>query len=350
MKNHNIHILSINSTIKECLQVLNLMRDGVLCLFAIDDYQKMVGTLTDGDIRRALIAGISINETIESAIKKDFDFLRVNEISPQKIKNFRLKNIKLLPILNDAGVIVKVYNLALTKSILPIDVVLMAGGKGLRLRPLTENVPKPLLKVGDKSIIDYTVKSLVNYGIENINVNINYLAEQIENHFKINKFGVNIICNKEPDFLGTMGSMKYVKNLNHDTVLVMNSDLFTNIDFEEFYLNHLEHAADMSVASVPYSVPVPYGIFDINESKITGIVEKPTYNYYANGGIYLIKKHLFDLIPANTFFNATDFINLLINKNFKVVNFPIIGYWIDIGNPDDYKKVQDFVSHMTIEP
>ncbi len=349
MKNYNVHILSINSTIKECLQVLNLMKDGVLCLFAIDDNQKMVGTLTDGDIRRALIAGISINDTIESAIKKDFDYLRLDEISQKKIKEYRLKNIKLLPILNNEGVIVKVYNLALTKSILPIDVVLMAGGKGLRLRPLTENIPKPLLKVGDKSIIDYTINNLVNYGIENINVNINYLAEKIENHFKINKFGVNIICNKEPEFLGTMGSIKYVKNLNHDMVLVMNSDLFTNIDFEDFYLNHLEQSADMSVASVPYSVPVPYGIFDIKESKINGIVEKPTYNYYANGGIYLIKKHLFDLIPDNTFFNATDFINLLINKSYKVVSFPIIGYWIDIGNPDDYKKVQDFVSHMKLE-
>jgi NDP-sugar pyrophosphorylase family protein len=325
------------------------MKDGVLCLFAIDDNQKMVGTLTDGDIRRALIAGISINDTIESAIKKDFDYLRLDEISQKKIKEYRLKNIKLLPILNNEGVIVKVYNLALTKSILPIDVVLMAGGKGLRLRPLTENIPKPLLKVGDKSIIDYTINNLVNYGIENINVNINYLAEKIENHFKINKFGVNIICNKEPEFLGTMGSIKYVKNLNHDMVLVMNSDLFTNIDFEDFYLNHLEQSADMSVASVPYSVPVPYGIFDIKESKINGIVEKPTYNYYANGGIYLIKKHLFDLIPDNTFFNATDFINLLINKSYKVVSFPIIGYWIDIGNPDDYKKVQDFVSHMKLE-
>jgi NDP-sugar pyrophosphorylase family protein len=143
-----------------------------------------------------------------------------------------------------------------------------------------------------------------------------------------------------------MGSVKYNKNFHHDMVLVMNSDLFTNIDFEEFYIQHIEQDADITVAAIPYSVSVPYGIFELDEINIRGLREKPTYNYYANGGIYLVKRKLFDLIPENTFFDATDFIELLISRGYKVINFPLLGYWIDIGKPEDYKKVQEFVKHL----
>ena len=126
----------------------------------------------------------------------------------------------------------------------------------------------------------------------------------------------------------------------------MNSDLFTNIDLEDFYLQFIETGADMSAAAVPYSISVPYGIFNVNEDNITGLSEKPTYNYYANAGIYLIKKELINLIPKDTFFNATDLIELLIEQKKKVVRFPIHGYWIDIGNNDEYAKAQDIVKHL----
>ena len=126
----------------------------------------------------------------------------------------------------------------------------------------------------------------------------------------------------------------------------MNSDLFTNIDLEDFYLQFVETGAEMAAAAIPYSVSVPYGIFNVNEENITGLTEKPTYNYYANAGIYLIKREMLDLIPADTFFNATDLIELLITQNKKVVRFPIHGYWIDIGNKDEYAKAQDIVRHL----
>ena len=222
----------------------------------------------------------------------------------------------------------------------------MVGGKGVRLRPLTESTPKPLLKVGDKAIIDYNVERLLHYGVEHIHVNVNYLAEQIESHFNNDKYGVEINCVREPTYLGTMGSVKYIEAFHNEMVLVMNSDLFTNIDLEDFYLHHIDQDADITVAAIPYSVSVPYGIFEFDENKIKGLREKPTYNYYANGGIYLVKRNLFNLIPEDTFFDATDFIELLISGGYKVVYFPLIGYWIDIGKPEDYKKVQEFVKHL----
>ena len=292
MKDYSSHIISFNATIKDGLIAISKMKDEILCLFVVDTDQCLVGTLTDGDIRRALISGVSLKQKIVAAMKKDFIHINIDEATPTQIKNYRAQNIKLLPCINEDGKIAKVYDLVSKQSILPIDVVLMAGGKGIRLRPLTETTPKPLLKVGDKSIIDYNIDRLVHYGIEHIHVNVNYLAEQIESHFEKKKDGINIDCVREPEYLGTMGSVKFITNFHHETVLVMNSDLFTNIDFEEFYIQHIENNADMSIAAIPYSVSVPYGIFELDDINIKGLREKPTYNYYANGGIYLIKRHL----------------------------------------------------------
>ena len=222
----------------------------------------------------------------------------------------------------------------------------MAGGKGERLRPLTENTPKPLLKVGGKSIIDYNVERLISFGVDNISVTVNYLKEQIESHFETEKDGVKVKCVREPNYLGTIGSIKFVDSFKNDTVLLMNSDLFTDINYEDFYLHFMKHDADMSVGAIPYSVNVPYGIFELDGRDIQGVREKPTYNYYANAGIYLIKKKMLDIIPIDTFYNATDFIEALIQKGHKVIRFPLSGYWIDIGKHEDYKKAQDLVKRL----
>jgi NDP-sugar pyrophosphorylase family protein len=315
-------------------------------LFVVDLNNKLVGTLTDGDIRRTLISGNDLSSSIEIAMNKNFVCVRVDDISAIQIKAYRTKGITLLPLVNEDGEIIKIYDLTKRKSLLPIDAVLMAGGKGIRLRPLTENTPKPLLKVGKKAIIDHNIDSLMSYGVENFHINTNYLAEKIESHFKNDERGLNISCLREPEYLGTMGSVKYINNFKHEMVLVMNSDLFTNINFEDLYFYHLNQNADITVAAIPYSVNVPYGIFEIENSSIIGLREKPTYNYYANGGIYLIKRSLFELIPKDSFFDATEFIELAIKKSYKVTYFPIIGYWIDIGKHEDYKKVQEFVNHL----
>lgn len=346
MKFYSSHIISSDSTLRDGLILISNLKDSILCLFVVDPTYRLVGLLTDGDIRRALISGVLLTDNIQAATKKDFIHVKIDQVTPSQIKEFRTNGIKLLPCLDENGRIIKVYNLVAKQSILPIDAVLMAGGKGLRLRPLTETIPKPLLKVGGKAIIDYNIERLIHYGIENIHINVNYLAEQIEMHFEDEIDGIKISCHREPRFLGTMGSVKFITNFHHEMVLVMNSDLFTNIDFEEFYSNHLEQDADISVAAIPYSISVPYGILELEESEIKGVREKPTYNYYANSGIYLVKRELFSLIPEDTFFDATEFIELLINSGHKVVYFPLIGYWIDIGNPEDYKKVQEFVQHI----
>ncbi len=346
MKNYTRHLISDSASIREGLIKINQNSGGILCLFVVDDAQRLVGTLTDGDIRRALISGIGIDETTRSAMNKNFIKIQINEITPAKIKKCRVDDIKLLPCVDADGKICKVYNLVEKQSVLPIDAVLMAGGKGERLLPLTEKTPKPLLKVGNKAIIDYNIERLLHFGVEHIHITVNYLAEQIESHFAVARDDVKISCIREPNYYGTMGSVKFITNFHNDTVLIMNSDLFTNIDLEEFYDHFSKHSADLSVAAVPYSVSIPYGILKLEDRYIRGLQEKPTYNYYANGGIYLVKKKLLDLIPMGTFFDATEFVELLIAQGYKVVRFPLIGYWIDIGKPADYHKVQEFIKHI----
>lgn len=346
MSDFERYLLPETATIKDALVALDKNSDDVLTLFIVDRVGKMLGTLTDGDVRRGLIQGIDLKESVKSIMHSTFKYITDDRKDVLLFKEYKERGIKLLPYLSKDGRIEKVYALNKISSILPIDAVIMAGGKGERLRPLTLSTPKPLLKVGDKCIIDYNVDALISYGMENISVTVNYLGEQLVEHYKEKRNNIQIKCVREPNFLGTMGSVKFVDSFVNDTVLVMNSDLFTNIDYEDFYLNFLENNADMSVAAVPYSVNVPYGIFELTGRNIQGVKEKPTYNYYANAGIYLIKKELLNLIPDGVFYNATDFIDTLIAKHHKVIRYPLTGYWIDIGKHEDYQKAQELVKHL----
>lgn len=343
------HIIQKDIPLLEALSRINELAPEPLVLFVIDENGKMVGTLTDGDSRRALIKGASVNDSVQTVMHGDFNYMSIDKITDvYEIKRQREFKMKLVPVLDENKHIVDIINLEEFKTRLPIDAVLMAGGKGERLRPLTETTPKPLLMVGDKAIIDHNIDSLINYGVEHISVTVNYLKEQIEDHFAIPRKGIQVQTVREPKFLGTIGSIKFVKEFYNDTVLVMNSDLFTNINYEDFFIHFKEHDAEMSVAAVPYTVSVPYGIFDLEGREIQGLIEKPTYNYYANAGIYLIKRSALEEIPEDTFFNATDLIEKLISEGKKVIRFPLNGTWIDIGNPQEYQKANELVKHMQL--
>ena len=343
----NNHIISKDITLLEALSYINAAAPDPLVLFVLDEDKRMVGTLTDGDSRRALIAGASVTDKVEKIMHRNFNYMMVEEIdNVRELKHQKEMMMKLVPVLDKDKHIVEIINLEKYKTRLPIDAVLMAGGKGERLRPLTEKIPKPLLPVGEKAIIDHNIDRLISYGVKHINVTVNYLGEQLEEHFKEPKGDIQVQTVREPKFLGTIGSIRFVKEFFNDTVLVMNSDLFTNINYEDFFLHFKEHDAEMSVAAVPYTVSVPYGIFDLDGRDIQGLIEKPTYSYYANAGIYLIKRSALEEIPEDTFFNATDLIEKLISEGKKVIRFPLNGTWIDIGNPQEYQKANELVKHM----
>lgn len=343
------YIIHQNLPLLEALVRINAIQRGPLVLFVIDEDNRMIGTLTDGDSRRALIAGASVNDQVSKVMHCNFNYLTEGiDFDVRHLHELKQKKMHLIPVLDKGRHIVDIIDLERFQTKLPVDAVIMAGGKGERLRPLTETTPKPLLKIGDKCIIDYNVDNLIHCGVEHIFVTVNYLKEQIEVHYEQPRDGIKIQTVREPKFLGTIGGLQFVPQFYHDTILLMNSDLFTNINFEDFYLHFEEHQADMSAVAIPYSISVPYGIFDIDQKReIKGILEKPTYNYYANAGIYLIRREMLEkYIPKDTFFNATDFMEKLISDGRKVIRFPLSGYWIDIGNKQEYQKAQDLVKHL----
>ena len=344
MKNH---LISQDISLLEALAVICDLAPEPLVLFVLNEKNQMVGTLTDGDSRRALIKGASVNDKVETIMHRDFNFMNVEDLDNVKeIKRQRELKMKLVPVLNKDKQITEIINLEKYETRLPIDAVLMAGGKGERLRPLTEKTPKPLLPVGGKAIIDHNIDRLINYGVKHINVTINYLGEQIEEHFAEPRGEVRVQMVREPKYLGTIGSIRFVKDFYNDTILVMNSDLFTNINYEDFFLHFQQYDAEMSVAAIPYNVSIPYGILDLDGRNIHGLLEKPKYTYYANAGIYLIKRRALNEIPDGVFFNATDLVEKLIEEGKRVIRYPLNGTWIDIGNPQEYQKANDLVKHL----
>lgn len=346
MEDYSKNIIKSGCTILDALKALNDLHTKYMDLFVEDLNGKVIGVVTDGDLRRGIISGAQLTDSVDTVMNKNFVYFKNENINLQELKKYKSKGISLIPVLDENGKIHKIFNIGLLKSILPVDAVLMAGGKGERLRPLTEKTPKPLLPVGNKAIIDHNVDRLISYGINHISVTVNYLKEQIEEHYKEPRNDVKVLTVREPKYLGTIGSVKFVKEFYNDTILVMNSDLFTNIDYEDFFLHFQEHDAEMSVAAVPYNISIPYGILNLEGRTIKGLLEKPKYNYYANAGIYLIKRSTLEEIPNGEFFNATDLIEKLVAGGKKVIRYPLNGTWIDIGNPQEYQKAQDLVKHL----
>ncbi len=340
------YTIDFNLSVKHALEMLNELPE-TLTLFVLDMNNKLVGTLTDGDIRRNLLKGKSIDDKVSDFMFMDFRYIRLGEISLPQIKEFKKMNLKQLPLLDENNRIVNLIDFTKQKSLLPLEVVLMAGGRGERLRPYTDTVPKPLLEVGGKAIIERNIDRLIEYGVSKFNITIKYLGDQLVDRFGDGgSRGVNIEFIREEEPLGTIGSVSLINNFSFNYVLVMNSDLLTNIDYEDFFQEFVNQNADMAVASIPYKVDIPYAVLERDGNKILSLKEKPTYTYFSNAGIYLIKRELLSRIPIAKYFNATDFMEELIAEKYNVVHYPINGYWLDIGKHDDFNRAQEDVKHI----
>jgi NDP-sugar pyrophosphorylase family protein len=193
--------------------------------------------------------------------------------------------------------------------------------------------------------MEHNLDRLALFGIDDFWVTVKYLGEQIEAYFgsgKQKNINIEYIWENEP--MGTIGSVAQISNFKHDYVLVTNSDLLTNIDYEQFFLEFIKQGADLAVLTIPYKVAIPYAVLETEDGEVKSFKEKPTYTYYSNGGIYLMKREMLRYIPQNTFFNATDLMEKLISKNKKIVSFPFAGYWLDIGKHEDFEKAQSEIN------
>lgn len=334
------------TTIKEALVVLNnLAKDAIA--FIVDNDNKLIGALTDGDVRRGLIKGVNINEPVDVIIQKDPKYLLKGDDNIQKVIKYRSANFRILPVIDSECKIVNVVNFGELRSYLPIDAIIMAGGRGSRLAPLTDTTPKPLLKVGEDSIIELNIKRLSSFGIDDFWITLNYLGDQIEKHLGSGENrNIHIQYVNENQPLGTLGAVSLIEEFKHDHILVSNSDILTNLDYEDFYLTFLNSGADMAVVTIPYKVDIPYAVLETSNGHIMNLKEKPSYTYYSNGGIYLMKKEVLKKIPKNSFYNTTDLIEDLIASGSKVYSYPLNGYWIDIGKHEDYEKAQKDIHYL----
>lgn len=343
------HLINVDRSIREALSMLNSLSTDAI-LFVIDDDDKLIGSLTDGDLRRGFLKNLDFENSIKDFIQSHPVYIIRGQYKLEELEAYKAKNFKIIPILDGEHRIVDILNFRLTKTLIPADAVLMAGGEGRRLRPLTQNKPKPMLKVGKKPIIEHNIDRLINFGIKNINISINYLGEQLVDFFgNGNGKGASISYVKEDKPLGTIGSILLVNNFHFEDVLVMNSDLLTDIDFADFYKEFKKSGADMAVAATSYHVDVPYAVLEVDkEHNVKSLKEKPRYTYYSNAGIYFMKREIHNLIPDGEYYDVTDLMDILIKSGKKLITYPIVGYWLDIGKHEDYNKAQEDIHHLNL--
>lgn len=340
------HLILSGTYIKIALAKLDQLGSDAI-LFVVDKESKLLGSLTDGDVRRGFLQDLNLETKVDEFIQPNPKFVQRGSYSIEEIIDYREKSYKVLPVLDYHREVVNVINFRFLKSYLPLDAVIMAGGRGERLRPLTDHTPKPLLKVGDKAIIQHNLDRLISFGIDDFWISIKYLGEKIKEHIgdgKENSVSIKFIEEDIP--LGTIGAISLIPHFEHNYILLTNSDILTNLDYEQFFLDFVKSDADFSVATIPYNVNIPYAILETTDNLIRGFKEKPTYTYFANAGIYLMKKEVCDIIPKGTHYNATDLLDHLIHNNYKVKSYPLRGYWLDIGKHEDYKKAQEDINYI----
>ncbi len=339
-----------DASIRDVLTLIDANGKGIALV--VDKQRRLIATLTDGDIRRGILAGIDV----EAPLKALMDRKRWT-ISPhrkpvtgtvemtraQMLELLNRHQLRQLPILDRQGRVVSLVTLddLLPDSPLPIEAVIMAGGFGTRLQPLTNDTPKPMLPVGGRPLLEVAVGQLQRAGIRRVNVTTHYLPEKIIEHFGDgNRFGVDLNYVQEENPLGTAGALRLLEPWE-STLLVMNGDILTNVNFKNLYTFHQEHQAIFTVAVRRYEFRVPYGVVEGQDGIITKIVEKPAVSFFVNAGIYLLEPQVRDLIPSDQRLDMPSLVQKLIDQKLPVASFPILEYWLDIGQPADYEQAQN---------
>ena len=339
MKNIQKIKLTVDSTIKEALQIIDL--GAVKFAIVVDADDKLIGTLTDGDIRRAILDGKTLDDTIEIVYFKEPTVVNVNNTKEEIINLCTSKKIYQIPVVDNGGIVVSV---ALLDELLKPEaytnkVVLMVGGLGTRLRPLTEDTPKPMLHVGGKPILQTIVEKFVSYGFVNIVMCVGYKSSIIQNFFEDgSKFGANIEYILEDKRMGTAGALSLLKTKPDEAFFVMNGDLLTNVNFEHLLEFHLANNSIATMCVREYDFQVPYGVVNLEDGRILSIEEKPVQKFFVSAGIYMLDPKCIEIIPENEFYDMPTLFEKLIEMNENTISFPLREYWLDIGRIEEYEK------------
>ena len=348
------YLISTESTIRDVLACIN-RSEGIALV--VDADRRLQGTVTDGDVRRAVLAGVNIQASVQRLFEQRDKAIYPKPITaPQAtpaidlIDIMKAQGVRQIPLLDETGRVVDVAILEdLVNSYeLPLKAVVMAGGFGKRLMPLTEDLPKPMLHVGGKPMLEHIVNQLQNSGIRKVHMTTHYKPEAIRDHFGTGQdFGLEIQYVNEDEPLGTAGALANLDQ-SDEPMLVLNGDILTQVDFRAMLAFHREQKADLTVAVRQYDFQVPYGVMTCEGAKVLGVEEKPVYNFFVNAGIYMLEPHAHRSIPSGERFDMTDLIAKLTSTGGRVAAFPVVEYWMDIGQHVDYEQAQKDV--QTWEP
>jgi len=342
--------ISPSTTIEEALKILNI--SPVKILLIVDQKQHLIGTLVDGDIRRALLNKKSLDDEVRGIYSKKPIVANENDSEETLLNLCNTNNISQIPIIGNDKKVVKLFIMDddFSKKSYENSVVLMGGGLGSRLRPLTENIPKPMLKVGSKPILQTIVEGFVSQGFTNITMCLGYKSNVIKDFFQDgSKFGANIDYVDEDQQMGTAGALTLLRKIFEKPFFVMNGDILTNINYLNLLNFHNQNKAQATMCVREYDMQVPYGVVYTHDENITSIEEKPLHRFFVNSGIYVLQPKCIDLIPKNEFYDMPSLFEKLINQKQKTISFPIKDYWLDIGQIEEYKKAnQDIHSIFNI--
>lgn len=335
--------ISINTTIRETLKIFG-SHDGLRLLLVNDEKNQFTGIIADPDIRRGLLRGLSLDDSISTIINRSPITAHINTSKDELLHLASQHNIHEIPLKDHNGEIVEIVSIAnlVKPKLYPNQVVIMAGGLGTRLRPLTDTLPKPMLKVGSKPILQIILERFKQQGFKNIILCVNYKSHIIEEYFGDgSKYGLNITYIKEEKRMGTAGALSLIPDLKNDFI-VMNGDILTDIDFTKMLDFHKKHASDATMGIREYSTQIPYGVVNTKNSQIISIEEKPTLSFNVSAGIYVLNSKVLQLIPENEFFDMPAlFESTLAKKSYNTFSYLIEDYWIDIGRKEEYDRANN---------
>ncbi|MBM3567059.1 MAG: CBS domain-containing protein [Alphaproteobacteria bacterium] len=340
MEDWKTALLSEGASIAEAIRVLE-SNVAHICL-VVDGEGRLKGTITDGDVRRGLLRSLTLTEPADKVMKTTPIVGRASQDIQTQLDALRRVQILQLPLVDDDG---RVVGLVTTKDLIapgPRDnwVVLMAGGLGLRLRPFTEEMPKPMLKVGPKPLLETTLESFLLQDFRRFYISVNYLADKVRNYFGDgSRWGCEIRYLEEKEPLGTAGALSLLPERPSMPLIVMNGDVLTKVNFGQLLDFHREHKAAATMCVREYDFQVPYGVVRLDGARIHGLTEKPIHSFFVNAGIYVVEPGLLDALPIDgRRFHMTDLFEHAIGKGQETAAFPLREYWIDIGQLDDFTR------------
>ncbi|MCK1995982.1 nucleotidyltransferase family protein [Psychrobacillus psychrodurans] len=339
MKSWKDVLILPQTTILEAMRLI----DATTMQFAavVDDNMFLLGTVTDGDIRRGILKGLSLDTAISEVMNTSPICEKEGKKSVYYKKRMRERKLKQLPLISSNNLLQRIVfsdELELTTKKVN-KVVLMVGGLGTRLRPLTDTIPKPMLNVGSKPIVETIIESFKNYGFTNFVLSVNYKKEMIMDYFQDGAhLGVNIEYIEETKRLGTAGALSLLSEKPSEPFFVMNGDLLTKINFEQLLDFHAETDSTATMCVREYEYQIPYGVIETDNHQLLSIVEKPVHKSFVNAGIYVLNPEALERVPKGEFYDMPELYKRLMIEQEKVSAFPLREYWLDIGRLDDYEK------------